>query len=87
MAIQLTAFIPSRNKEVEALIVAAAKHVPVATAGGKAKPRELTFQLRSKNDAIATRMRIYLHMKKIGQEVKVKIAGVSYKKPAAEAAA
>jgi hypothetical protein len=86
MAVQLTAIIPTRNKAVEDKIVAAAKHQPVATAGGKVAPRELTFQLRSKNDAIATRMRIYLHMKKLGQEVTVKIAGLSYKKAAPEAA-
>jgi hypothetical protein len=82
MAIQLTAITSKRDKKTEAAIIAAAKHAPIATAGGRTAPRELTFQLRSRNDAIATRMRIYLHMKKLGQEVTVKIVGMSYAKKA-----
>lgn len=86
MAVQLTAIIPSRNKEVEQKLIAAAKHEPVSVSGGRANPRELVFQLRSNKDAIATRMRIYLHMKKISQEVTVKIVGLAYRQKAEPAA-
>lgn len=79
MAIQLTAIISGRNKVLEQTIIDAAKHSPVNTTGGNKHPRELTFQLRSQKDAIATRMRIYLHTKKIGGEVTVKITGLAYR--------
>jgi hypothetical protein len=80
MAIQLTAVITGRNKAVEQKIIDAAKRVPTEVKGGRTTPRELTFNVKSNKDAVNTRMRIYLHMKKLGQEVTVHIAGLSYSK-------
>lgn len=79
-AITLTAIVGHKNKELEQALVAAAKLVPVARKGGRTTPRELTFEVSDQKSAINTRMRIYLHMKKLGHEVQVKIAGLSYAK-------
>ena len=79
MAVKLTALVSRKNKELEARVVAALRHEPVARAGGRANPRELTFQLRSTKDAVNARMRVYNLMKKLGEEVTVKIEGIAYR--------
>ena len=78
MTIKLTAFVSRKNKDLEARVVEALRHEPVARAGGRATPRELTFQLRSNKDAINARMRLYNAMKKIGEDVTVKIESIVY---------
>lgn len=79
MAVKLTALVSRKNKELEARVVEALRHEPVARAGGRTQPRELTFQLRSNKDAINARMRLYNAMKKLGEEVTVKIEGIAYR--------
>lgn len=79
MAIKFTALISRKNKELEAAVAAALRHEPVSKSGGRANPRELVFQLRSNKDAINARMRLYNMMKKIGEEVTVKLEGIAYR--------
>lgn len=78
--IQLTAVIGHKNKDLEQKLIDAAKVSPVERKGGRTTPRELTFDVADQKSAINMRMRIYLHMKKLGEEVKVHIAGLSYAK-------
>ena len=66
MTVHLTAIIPNRSAAVEREIVAAMKHNPVAVAGGRATARTLNFNLRSRKDAVAARMRVYLRAKALG---------------------
>jgi hypothetical protein len=79
MAVKLTALLSRKNKELEARVIEALRHEPVAAVGGRANPRELTFQLRSNKDAINARMRLYNAMKKLGEDVTVKIEGIAYR--------
>jgi hypothetical protein len=79
MAVKFTAFLSRKNKDLETRLVEALRHEPVAATGGRANPREVTFQLRSKKDAINARMRVYNLMKKLGEEVTVKIEGIAYR--------
>lgn len=77
MTVHLTAILPSRSAAVEREVVSAMKHEPVAVAGGRASDRTLMFNLRSRKDAVAARMRVYLRAKSlgltVGEDVSIKI--------------
>jgi hypothetical protein len=83
-AITLIAVLAGRNKELEGKIAAAVRSEPEARAGGRTTPRELTFTVADQKEAVNARMRVYLLGKKLGEDVHVRLEGMSYAKPAAE---
>jgi hypothetical protein len=83
-SITLIAVLSGRNKELETKVAGAVRSEPIARAGGRTTPRELTFTVEGQKEAVNARMRVYLLGKKLGEEMHVRLEGMDYSKAAAE---